>query len=167
MKRSQTKLLVLTAVFTAFTAVCTAFVSFPVLTNGGYIHIGDAIILLASAVLPTPYAVFVGAVGGAMGDIILGSAVWAPFTLVIKALLALCISKKTDKIICSRNLLGFIPVFLITTVGYYLSEALLFSNYITPLGSIWGNAVQAIGSIIIFTAVAIAFDKTDFKKKII
>lgn len=166
MKKTKTKLLVLTAVFTALTAVCTAFVSFPVLTNGGYIHIGDSIILLASAILPVPYAIFVGAVGGAMGDIILGSAVWAPFTLVIKALISLCISNKNKKMICTRNLLGFIPVFLITTVGYYLSEALIAGNFIVPLDSVWGNAVQAVGSIIIFTAVAFSFDKTGFKAKI-
>lgn len=166
MKKNQTKLLVLTAVFTAITAAFTAFVSFPVLGNGGYIHIGDSVILLGSAVLPTPYAIFVGAVGGALGDIILGSAIWAPFTLIIKALISLCISNKGEKILTVRNCIGFIPVFLITTVGYYLSEAAIVGNFTVPLESVLGNAVQAVGSIVIFTAAAFSFDKTGLKNKI-
>ena len=161
----HTRLIVITALFTAITAVCTAFLSFRVLTNEGYIHFGDAIIMLSAALLPTPYAVFVGAIGGGVADLLAGAPLWAPFTLVIKAVVALCYSSKGEKLFTIRNAVGFFPMTVITIGGYYLAEALLYGNWQTPVFAIYGNVIQSVGSVIIFSVFALALDKVNFKNK--
>ena len=58
-----------TALFAALICVTTAYIfHIPFGVNGGYVHIGDSLIYLAAAFLPTPYAMFAGAIGGAMAD---------------------------------------------------------------------------------------------------
>ena len=62
-----------TALFAALICVTTAYIfHIPFGVNGGYVHIGDSLIYLAAAFLPTPYAMFAGAIGGAMADILTG-----------------------------------------------------------------------------------------------
>ena len=57
-----------TALFAALICVTTAYIfHIPFGVNGGYVHIGDSLIYLAAAFLPTPYAMFAGAIGGAHG----------------------------------------------------------------------------------------------------
>ena len=163
--QKHTRLIVITALFTAITAVCTAFLSFRVLTNEGYIHFGDAIIMLSAAFLPTPYAVFVGAVGGGLADLLAGAPLWAPFTLVIKALVALCYSNKGEKLLTIRNAVGFFPMTVVTIGGYYLAESLIYGNWKTPVFAIYGNVIQSVGSVVIFCVFAFALDKANFKNK--
>ena len=48
-----------TALFAALICVTTAYIfHIPFGVNGGYVHIGDSLIYLAAAFLPTPYAMF-------------------------------------------------------------------------------------------------------------
>lgn len=166
MKKNKTRLIVITALFTAITALCTAFISFHVLPNSGYIHFGDAIIMIAASILPLPFAVFTGAVGGAIGDLLTGAPQWAPFTFVIKALVALCFSSKGQKMLTARNAIGFIPMTAITIGGYYLAEALIYGNWVAPYVSIPGNAFQSIGSAIIFCIFSVALDRFKFKNSV-
>ncbi|MBR3536623.1 MAG: ECF transporter S component, partial [Oscillospiraceae bacterium] len=73
MKDQKIKTMTTTAMFTAIITVLTA--CFQIKTvNDGYIHFGDSMIYLAACLLPAPYAIFAGSVGGAMADILSGSA---------------------------------------------------------------------------------------------
>ena len=164
MKFNKVKLLVVTALFTALCVVCTMFVSVPMPGTGGYIHFGDAIIMLAATLLPRPFSIFVGAVGGALADVFVAP-VWAPYTLVIKALVALCISHKKQKTLTVRNVIGVIVSFAITIGGYYLAESLIYGNWIAPVASMIGNLIQCVGSAIIFVLLSLALDKMNFKTK--
>ena len=166
MKKNKTRLIVITALFTAITALCTAFISFHVLPNSGYVHFGDAIIMIAASILPLPFAVFTGAVGGAIGDLLTGAPQWAPFTFVIKALVALCFSSKGQKMLTVRNAIGFIPMTAITIGGYYLAETLIYGNWVAPYVSIPGNAFQSIGSAIIFCIFSVALDRFKFNNSV-
>lgn len=166
MKKNKTKLIVITALFTAITALSTAFISFHILPNGGYIHFGDAIIMISASILPLPFAMFTGAVGGAIGDLLTGAPQWAPFTFLIKAIVAVCFSSKGQKMLTVRNAIGFVPMAAVTIGGYYLAEALLYSNWIAPYASIPGNAFQALGNTIIFCFFSVALDKFKFKNNV-
>ena len=86
----------ITALLTALTALCTAYISVPMPSSAGYVHFGDAIIMISACLLDFPYALFVGALGGAVADLITGFAVYAPYTIVIKLLLAFCYSSKKE-----------------------------------------------------------------------
>ena len=105
------QLICVTGLFAAMIYVLTAWLHIP--TGAGYTHAGDGLIYLAASMLPTPYAMAAGAIGAGLADGLSGFVVWLPGTIVIKAITALCFSRKTEKIICVRNLLGIIPALVI------------------------------------------------------
>lgn len=158
----------ITALLTALTALCTAYISVPMPSSAGYVHFGDAIIMISACLLDFPYALFVGALGGAVADLITGFAVYAPYTIVIKLLLAFCYSSKKEKIVNTRNIIGFAPSIVITVGGYYLAEVMISGNWISPIAAtVPGNLIQSIGSIVVFIVLGIAMDKLNFKKNIL
>ena len=95
--------LTVTAVLAALITLMTAYICHvPVGANGGYVHFGDALIYIAAAILPLPYACAAGAIGGGMADL-LTAPVWAPATIIIKMLICLPFSSKANKIVTKRN----------------------------------------------------------------
>ncbi len=164
MKRNKINNMCLTGVFTALVFVVTAYLHIP--TNNGYIHVGDGLIYLASCLLPWPYAVVVGAGGAFFADCLTGFAVWAPGSVIIKALTALLFSSKGSKVIHLRNLLALLPAAVLCAGGYYLYEALLYGNYVAPLSGIPASITQSVASSVVFIAVGLALDKLNVKSKI-
>ena len=85
-KSSNTKLRLMTlaGAMTALTVIFTAYIfHIPVGVNGGYVHFGDSVIYLAAVLLPAPYAMAVGALGGGIADL-LTAPMWAVATVIIK-----------------------------------------------------------------------------------
>ncbi|MHB1154216.1 MAG: TIGR04002 family protein [Eubacteriales bacterium] len=161
--RQNTRKIVLAAVFAALIFVVTAYLPrFPI--PPGYIHFGDAFIYIAACLLPGPYAAAAAAVGAVAADTLTGFAVWAPATLVIKAVMALTFSSHSYKIATARNMLAMVIAGLIGTAGYYLYEALFISSFSVALVSVPGNMIQGAGSAVIFAVAALALDKADIKK---
>ncbi len=165
MKNNKIKFMCVTGVFTALVFVVTAYLHIPI--NNGYIHFGDGIIYLAACLLPLPYAMAVGAGGALLADCLTGFAIWAPASIIIKALTALFFSSKEDKIINLRNSLVLLPAAILCAGGYYLYEALLYGNFATPLLSIPSNITQSIASSIFFVIAGVAMDKMNVKSKLI
>ncbi len=164
MKRTKIKLMCASGVFTALIFICTAYIHIPVHT--GYAHIGDGIIYLAASVLPLPYAVFAAAGGAALSDFFSGYALWAPASLIIKAITVLFFSQKNNKIICTRNLIALIPSLIICTGGYYIYEALLTQNFLSPLAGIIGNIIQSFLSCVLFIVLGLYLDKFKVKEQL-
>lgn len=165
MKNSKVKLICITGVFTALVYVVTAYLHIP--TNNGYIHFGDGFIYLAACLLPWPYAIIVGAGGALLADVLTGFAIWAPGSIVIKALTALLFSAKREKILTFRNLIALLPATVVCAGGYYLYESLIYSNFVSSLSGIPASLTQSLASAIVFVVVALAFDKMKFKQKFI
>ena len=167
-KKQSIKHLTIAALFAALIAVFTAFIfhiPIKIGANTAYLHFGDAFIFRAASLLPMPYAVTAAALGGALGDLMCGAAVWMPFTFVAKALIALMFTKK-GKIINKRNIFAIFLSLIITVVIYYIAEALIYGNWITPALSVLGNVVQIVGSGIIYLVLGLALDKTKIKNMI-
>lgn len=167
MSKKSVRNLVMAALFAALIAVFTAWlfhIPIKIGANTAYLHFGDAFIFLAASLLPAPYACAAAAIGGGLADLLCGSAIWAPFTVVIKALIALCFSSRSDRLLTRRNLLAALPALVITVGGYYLAEAILYGNWVAPVLSIWGNVVQIVGSAVIYVLVALALQKAGVKK---
>ncbi len=162
MKKNSVNLMAKTGVLVAIVFVFTAYLHIPVHT--GYVHIGDAFIYLAACILPLPYAAAVGGLGAFLADCLTGYASWAPASVLIKTATVLCLSGKTPKIICLRNIGGLVPTWLLCVGGYYLYEALITGNFTAPLAGIPGNITQALLSSVLFILLGQALDKMNFKK---
>ena len=106
-----------------------------------------------------------------LADGLSGFVVWLPGTIVIKAITALCFSRKTEKIICVRNLLGIIPALVICVVCYSLYEGIFMaggfskSAIISAFGQTPAYCIQVLASSILYIVLGLAFDKAGLKKK--
>lgn len=162
-KSQAIKNLVQAAIFAAMTTLLTMFLHIPIVGNGGYVHLGDAVIFLSASLLPLPYAVAAAGIGGALSDLFLFPAYALP-TLLVKALLALAFSSKKAKIICLRNILALPVCAVITIGGYYLAESILYGNWVAPVASIPSNLIQAAGSSTVYIILGMALDKMKIKR---
>ena len=155
----------ITGIFSALVFAITAYLHIP--TYNGYVHCGDGIIFIAACILPMPYSIAVGVVGAMLADLLTGFAIWAPGSMIIKGLLALLFTCKSNKIITKRNLFMLVPAALISAIGYYLYEALIFGNFIASLTGIPASLVQAVASSIVYVAIGASMDKYDVKKRML
>ena len=173
-KRSDRTLrIVITSMFAAMIAVMTAFVKINTPT-GGVVHLGDSMIYLAASFLPLPYAMAAAGIGGGIADLLVYPETLI-YTVIIKALNAVFFSAKGDKLLTKRNALMTIPSGLVTIVGYSISKLIrmllagdsFHSALVNALWKIPENSIQAVGSAMIFIAVAVALDKADIKKRML
>ncbi len=162
MKKENEKLLntVYAGLFAAMTALLTATLHIPV--GNGYIHCGDAVIFLAAAMLPMPYAVAASAVGGMLADLLSGYAVYALPTFLIKGLLALTFAKVGgEQLFCKRRVLAVILCGIVSIIGYWITAVVLYGGWTAQfIGTVPGNAVQAVGSGALYAAAALALQRT-------
>ena len=137
--------LVMHGVIMAIITLLTLFASIPLpVGNGGaYLNAGDAAVYASAYILGPVGGAIVSGLGSALADVLHGSPIYAPATLVIKALMAL---------VCGLLLKKFnrIPPFiagLIMPAGYFLFELFVFDSSAALFG-LWTNAIQyAFGSL--------------------
>lgn len=172
-KVQQLRLISLTALFAALTAVATAFIKINTGINEGYLHFGDSVIYLAACILPLPYACLAAAVGGGIADLLAGAAVWAPITAVIKALNVLPfavmysakITKSPNKIVNKATVAMPVLSGLITIFGYLLAEGFMYS-FPSAWTSVPFSIVQATGSAVVYWILGASLDKLNFKNRL-
>ena len=165
MKKNHTKLMCMSGILSAFVFVITAYLHIP--TYNGYVHCGDGIIFVAACILPMPYSIMIGALGAMLADLLTGFAIWAPGSMIIKSLLAMLFTCKSNKIITKRNLVMLLPAALISAGGYYLYETLITGNLVVALSGIPASLVQAVASSIVYVALGATMDKYNIKKKML
>jgi uncharacterized membrane protein len=156
---TNTKAIVINALFIALTLVATMFINIklPIMGNGGLIHLGNVPLFIAALV----YGKKTGAVAGAFGmgffDLISGWAVWAPFTFIIVGAMGFLVGLISEKVPGRRvlvNTLAIASALIIKVVGYYFAEVILYGNWIQPIGSIPGNVMQVVIAGIIVVPLA-------------
>ena len=81
---SKLKKIVLTALFAALSCVATMSIKLPTPGTGGYIHPGDAMVILSGVVLGPWWGLLAGGIGSAMADLLGGYFVYVPITFAIK-----------------------------------------------------------------------------------
>ncbi len=165
MRNHSTRKLVLTAVFTALVCIVTFTVKFPVPgTGGGYVNAGDGVIYAAAIALGGPLAAVAAGVGSALADLFAGYALYAPATLIIKAVMALVVGLAHGRV---RNWLLWLGLMvagsLVMTVGYFIYESLFFTLLGARAGSAVANLpynlIQAAGGAVIGMVLAAVVDK--------
>ena len=82
-KSNPTKTIAVTAMFAALTLLATSVLKIPTPTMG-YIHIGDAFVLLSGICLGPIYGGLAAGIGSALADLLGGYVAWVPGTFLIK-----------------------------------------------------------------------------------
>lgn len=165
-KISKAGYLTITGIMAALITLMTAYIfHIPIGVNGGYIHLGDAFIYLAAVLLPGPYALAAAAIGGGMADL-LTAPMWAPATIIIKMLITLPFTNKASKIVIPRNIIATVVAYLISGLGYFVAEYLLFGSWSVLLVSMGQTLLQSTGSAVLFVVLGMALDKAQVKQKL-
>ena len=121
-QKSSILKLTLGGIFAALICIATMFFQIPVSLTQGYIHIGDALILLCASLLGW-IAVPAAAVGSMLADLLSGYAVYCLPTLIIKGGVALIVVlgvKENSSL--WRALIWFVLAELWMVLGYFLVE---------------------------------------------
>jgi len=142
----------LTAAMTAVTAVVTmitgSFVPFP--ATGGYLNLGDSMVMFSGLLFGASLGGFAGGVGSALSDILLGYGYFAPLTLLIKGTEGYLVGLIGNSKSISRKVAGVVTGAITMLAGYFLVE--------TPLkgmGAALGELV-AINSIQVTVGAVVA-----------
>ena len=86
---TKTKSMVFAALFAALACVATMSLHIPTPGTGGYIHPGDAIVVLSGILLGPIYGGLAAGLGSALADLLAGYMVYVPITFIVKAVIAL------------------------------------------------------------------------------
>ena len=164
----------MTGVMMALILVTTMMIRIHVPFTQGYVHLGDAMIFLAVLILGRNYGTLAAGIGSALSDLFSGYAYYAPWTFVVKALMAFVVGaaleymeKKGKFQVGRRSLLELIAMLfggIEMTVGYYIAASLMQGNWHTPLLSVPGNIAQFIVGMILATVLARILYKTPAKR---
>ena len=95
------------------------------------------------------------AFGSSLADLLLGYAAFAPFTFVVKGLMALVMGlflKKVNNQKTSTVLTAGVICELMMVVGYYFTSVILYGNK-TAIATILPNSVQAAVNFVIFALI--------------
>ena len=161
--RRQTRLITITAMFTAVIFICTRFLHLPN-PAGGIIHPADAIMYVAAMFLPLPYAMFAGAGGMALANLTgPGLSAYAPFTIVIKPLMLLLFVRH-GKALSKRNMIALVPAFIINVAGYTFANFVIGNN--RWIATSPGIAVNSTASTLLFILLAGIIDRTRLRDQL-
>ena len=190
-KRNRTTtLLVMTALMTAVTTLCTVLLKIPVDAEC-YLHLGDAVLFLCVMMLPRKYACFAAPVGAMLADLMGGLAFWMPWTFCIKLIMVLVSGAFIDmaKKSCDSSQLtgdssqpknssaprriagvpvaefiGLLLASLLGTAGYFFAERILFGNWISAATCVPFNLIQTCLGSIIAVIVSNSLSKSTMKE---
>lgn len=177
--------IVMTAMMICIIMVSIILFRIPIPFTQGYVNLSDAMVFLAVIMLGYKYGAVAAGIGGMLGDLMAGFAIWAPWTFVIKASMALIFglmvrfalsrseqtrrsrskenSRTGDKGFISAEIIGMILAGSYMTAGYYVAEGIMYGNWIiAALGIPWNIAQFAVG-IVLSVALSGALARTSLR----
>lgn len=131
MRNISVKKLVTAALFAALICVFTMSIRIPTPGTGGYIHPGDAVVILSGIFLDPVTAFLAAGIGSCMADLLGGYFIYVPITFAVKGLVAAVTSVVYCHVVSkgkSRKLAvlyGGIADILLVAGGYFLFESVL------------------------------------------
>jgi uncharacterized membrane protein len=152
----------LIGIFTALTYVVTAFIQVPIPATGGYINVGDLMVMFTALLFGPIVGGISGGVGPMIADILSPYSIYAPATLIIKGIEGVLIGfisnpKDRSSRISYRDIIAVIIGGLLIPFGYFIYEAYILNlGVFVALAEVPGNFFQfgfaAITSILLITA---------------
>lgn len=158
--------LIVTSMLIALVFVATLLlnIKLPIAANGGLVHLGTAMLFIASILFGPKKGALAGAIGMGLFDLVSGWTLWAPFTIVARGLQGYIVGKIAwsfgrDGNSIAINLLATIVSIPVMLGVYYVCEGVLYGSWIIPVASIPGNIVQNVVGIIIAIPVCVVLKK--------
>ena len=149
----KTKQLVMSALLASLVCVATMILRIPS-PLGGYLNLGDGIVLLCGWLLSPVYGALAAGIGSGLADVLSGYAVYAPATFVIKGAMAL-IAYGIAKGLCSytrplaaRTVSGVIAE--VVMIGGYLTFETVLYGFVPSLVNVPANALQGLAGFSFF-----------------
>lgn len=142
---SKVHRVVMTALLAALTCVATMVVRVPSPT-GGYVNLGDTVVLLGAFLLGPVYGAISGGIGSMLADLLTGYMAYAPATLIIKAAMAAAAavwyraSRGYRSSTVVSAILGEVPM----VAGYWAYDAWLLGSMVGGAAGIPANLIQAV-----------------------
>ncbi len=171
--RVNARLLVLAGLFAALGCVATMVLQVPSPT-GGYMNLGDTVVILGAWLLGPVYGAVAGGVGPAMADLLSGYAVYVPATLVIKAVMALTAALLYRALGKRWPAVSAVAAEVPMVLGYWLFDAFLAALsgggtlglcLMGSVAGIPGNLVQAAFGAAASTLLALALRRSGCVRK--
>lgn len=168
--KSNTFQMVLTAMMICLIMVSILFIRIPIPFTQGYVHLGDAMIILSVLMLGWKKGAIAAALGGMLGDLMGGFAMWAPWTFAIKGIMALVLGlvltlvmkkpgiSKTGLLV--GEVVGTAVAGVVMVAGYYMAEGIMYGNWTVPLLGVPWNIGQAAAGMVIAIALSELLCKT-------
>ncbi|MBQ6788990.1 MAG: ECF transporter S component [Clostridia bacterium] len=149
---NKTKKLVIAALFASLVCVATMIIKIPSF-QGGYVNLGDSIVLVCAWFLSPGYAFAAAAIGSGLADLFAGYVLYAPVTFAIKGLMALLayfvmksLRKKSGEFLSAS--ISAVCAELLMVVGYFVFEVFLYGAYASLMNAA-ANCVQAVAGIVV------------------
>ena len=155
--------LVTASVLAALSCAATLVLTIPSPT-GGYMNLGDTVVLLGAYLLGPWWGAAAGGIGSMLADLMAGYALYAPATLLIKGVMAFLaallyrfLGKKSGAVILCGVLAESIMV-----VGYWLYDGLLLGSLAGAAVGLPSNLMQAAFGLAASTALALSLKKSTY-----
>lgn len=155
---SNLKKIIMAALFASLACVTTMSVRIPTPGTSGYIHPGDAIVILSGVILGPGWGLLAAGIGSAMADFLGGYFIYVPITFVIKGAVAFAAGSiyrragKTPKSRYAAVVLGGVSDMVLVAGGYFLCETMLYGTA-AAAASVPANVVQGVSGLLIGTVL--------------
>ena len=159
--KTSVKDLVESSLLIALVYIATAFINIrlPIVANGGLVHLGTVMLIVSALVFGSKKGAIAGAFGMGLFDLLSGWTSWAPFTFIVRGLMGFIIGKiayakgkEGNSILV--NVFAILIGSIIMIAGYYVTEVILYGNWLAPLSSIPGNITQDVVGLIVGVPLA-------------
>ena len=146
MARSEkTSKLVLTALMMCLVLLATFSIRIPSPFTQGYVHLGDAVIFISVLLLGKKNGAIASGFGSAMADLLGGYAMYAPWTFVIKFVMAFIMGLFVEFVTKrKKNLAKIAGVPIIQIIGMFLAGAEMVAGYCFVDGYFAGNMLAGM-----------------------
>lgn len=152
--------IILMAMFASMVCVSTICIQIPS-PVGGYINLGDALVLVSAFLLGPVYGGIAAGSGSALADLLTGYAYYAPGTLIIKAAVAAIAALLLNRLNRRdegafrplRMIAAAAPAEAVMIAGYLLYAWFCLAHGSGALASVPGNLLQAVAGIAVACAL--------------
>lgn len=167
--RTKTLDLVIVAMLSALIFVATNLnIKLP-FGQGGLIHLGTSMLFISALLFGPKKGALAGAIGMGIFDIVGGWLVWAPITIVARLLQGYIVGKiawskgnKGDNL--KFNIIAAVISMPVMIAVYYIGQAIMFKNWVSPVASIPGDIIQNVIGLLIAIPLVTALKKVPYFK---